>query len=163
MSTLLGAVSCWNGKYPNRGPVLVDEAHNFRNITQGSRGLSDYLESGDHKVVLLSATPQNLGPMDIYRQLRLFLDDTEHGLNIEPVSLEEYFRETPRSGSNTVLSTKTIRPTERRGGEGGPNLPSRLNPRSQRSRWLILNGSYPRFSYVEGAGTSGTSTVKRRW
>ena len=78
--------------YPNRGPVLVDEAHNFRNVNQRSKGLSDYLESGEHKVVLLSATPQNLGPMDIYRQLRLFLDDTEHGLNIEPVSLEDYFR-----------------------------------------------------------------------
>ena len=78
--------------YPNRGPVLVDEAHNFRNVNRRSKGLSDYLESGDHKVVLLSATPQNLGPMDIYRQLRLFLDDTEHGLSIEPVSLEEYFR-----------------------------------------------------------------------
>ena len=79
-------------KYANRGPVLVDEAHNFRNVNRRSRGLSDYLESSDHKVVLLSATPQNLGPMDIYRQLRLFLDDTEHGLNIEPVSLEAYFR-----------------------------------------------------------------------
>ena len=79
-------------EYPNRGPVLVDEAHNFRNVNRRSKGLSDYLESGEHKVVLLSATPQNLGPMDIYRQLRLFLDDTEHGLNIEPVSLEEYFR-----------------------------------------------------------------------
>ena len=77
--------------YRNRGPVLVDEAHNFRNINRRSRGLSSYLESGDHKVILLSATPQNLGPMDIYRQLRLFLHDTEHGLNLEPVSLEAYF------------------------------------------------------------------------
>ena len=78
--------------YPNRGPVLVDEAHNFRNVNQRSEGLMDYLNSGDHKVVLLSATPQNLGPMDIYRQLRLFLDDTEHGLNIEPLSLQAYFQ-----------------------------------------------------------------------
>ncbi len=78
-------------EYPNRGPVLVDEAHNFRNINRRSTGLRDYLESGDHKVVLLSATPQNLGPMDIYRQLTLFLDNTEHGLNIEPVNLEQYF------------------------------------------------------------------------
>ena len=75
----------------NRGPVLVDEAHNFRNINQRSRGLRSYLEAGDHKVVLMSATPQNLGPMDIYRQLILFLDDTDHGLNLEPVSLESYF------------------------------------------------------------------------
>ena len=79
-------------EYPHRGPVLVDEAHNFRNVNQRSRGLRQYLASGDHKVVLLSATPQNLGPMDIYRQLTLFMDDTEHGLSIEPVSLEEYFR-----------------------------------------------------------------------
>ena len=79
-------------RYPNRGPVLVDEAHNFRNVNRRSKGLAGYLESGDHKVILLSATPQNLGPMDIYRQLGLFLHDTEHGLNIEPVSLEAYFR-----------------------------------------------------------------------
>ena len=79
-------------KYPNRGPVLVDEAHNFRNINNRSLGLRHYLDSSDHKVILLSATPQNLGPMDIYRQLTLFMDDTEHGLNIEPVSLNDYFR-----------------------------------------------------------------------
>ena len=78
--------------FANRGPVLVDEAHNFRNRNQRSQGLRQYLEAGDHKVILLSATPQNLGPMDIYRQLRLFLDETDHGLNIEPINLEEYFR-----------------------------------------------------------------------
>ncbi len=79
-------------EYPNRGPVLVDEAHNFRNVNQRSTGLRRYLESGRHKVALLSATPQNLGPKDIYRQLRLFLDETDHGLNIEPIGLEDYFR-----------------------------------------------------------------------
>lgn len=78
--------------YQNRGPVLVDEAHNFRNMNGRSVGLRSYLEAGDHRVVLLSATPQNLGPKDIYRQLRLFLDETEHGLNIEPLGLEDYFR-----------------------------------------------------------------------
>ncbi|MXX48229.1 MAG: hypothetical protein F4Z38_07975 [Chloroflexi bacterium] len=78
-------------RFANRGPVLVDEAHNFRNVNQRSTGLQQYLDAGDHKVVLMSATPQNLGPMDIYRQLRLFLDDRNHGLPIEPVSLEAYF------------------------------------------------------------------------
>ena len=78
--------------YPGRGPVLVDEAHNFRNVNQRSEGLRQFLAEREHKVVLLSATPQNLGPMDIYRQLTLFLDDTDHGLNIEPVNLEQYFR-----------------------------------------------------------------------
>jgi len=78
--------------YPTRGVVLVDEAHNFRNAsTRRYRALYDYLWSGDRKVVLLSATPQNLGPTDIYHQLRLFLDDLDHGLNIEPLHLKEYF------------------------------------------------------------------------
>ena len=80
------------GEYRYRGPVLVDEAHNFRNDVNRSRGLRDYLERGDHKVILLSATPQNLGPRDIYRQVRLFLDETDHGLPLEPQGLEDYFR-----------------------------------------------------------------------
>ena len=82
--------------YPNRGPVLVDEAHNFRNVNRRSRGLRHYLESGNHRVVLLSATPQNLGPQDIYRQISLFLDDEDHGLDIEPVNLPDYFRNAQR-------------------------------------------------------------------
>jgi hypothetical protein len=77
--------------YSNRGPVLIDEAHNFRNINRRYRAITEYLDAGDHKIVLLSATPQNLGPRDIYRQLRLFLDEVDHGLNLEPLALEEYF------------------------------------------------------------------------
>ncbi len=78
--------------YPNRGAVLVDEAHNFRNAaSRRYRALQHYLDGGEHKAVLLSATPQNLGPKDIYYQLRLFLDDLNHGLPLEPLHLEEYF------------------------------------------------------------------------
>ena len=98
--------------------MLVDEAHNFRNVNRRSRGLRDYLESGDHKVVLLSATPQNLGPMDIYRQLRLFLDDTDHGLNIEPVSLEEYFR----NAQDVARLPRGIRELQRRSTRSGRNV-----------------------------------------
>ena len=78
-------------EYPNRGPVLVDEAHNFRNLNKRYAGLSHYLESGDHKVILMSATPQNLGPDDIYRQLSLFMPETDHGLSIDPPALSDYF------------------------------------------------------------------------
>jgi hypothetical protein len=83
-------------EYPRRGPVLVDEAHNFRNLNSRYHGLHSYLTSGDHKVVLMSATPQNLGPRDIYRQLRMFLAEVDHGLKIEPVGLEDYFRAVER-------------------------------------------------------------------
>lgn len=80
-------------EYSNRGPVLVDEAHNFRNVNQRSAGLQDYLSSGKHRVVLLSATPQNMGPKDILRQLRLFLDETDHGMDVEPLALSAFFND----------------------------------------------------------------------
>ncbi len=115
--------------YPNRGAVLVDEAHNFRNVNRRSRGLRNYLESGSHKVVLLSATPQNLGPMDVYRQLRLFLDETAHGLDIDPVNLEEYFRNAQRWREFRADDENYRKSYEKweRGGRAGPapmNKPS---------------------------------------
>ena len=82
--------------FAHYGPVLVDEAHAFRNDNQRSRGLRGYLERGDHKVILLSATPQNLGPRDIYRQISLFMDETDHGLPIEPLAVEDYFASAAR-------------------------------------------------------------------
>ncbi len=117
-------------EYPNRGPVLVDEAHNFRNINQRSRGLRDYLDAGDHKVILLSATPQNLGPMDIYRQLRLFLDNTDHGLNIEPVNLEEYFHNA-RVWLEYRVDDENYRADFeewKRNGQGSPPVPGKSKP-----------------------------------
>ena len=79
-------------RYPERGVVLVDEVHNFRNAnTRRYHALSEYLWTGDRKVILLSATPQNIGPRDVYNQLRLFLDETNHGLPTEPVRLLDYF------------------------------------------------------------------------
>lgn len=77
--------------YPHRGPVLVDEAHNFRNRNKRYVGLRHYLDTSRHRVVLLSATPQNISTDDVLHQLRLFLDNVNHGLDIHPVALDAYF------------------------------------------------------------------------
>ena len=76
----------------NAGPVLIDEAHNFRNNSQRRRTLLDFLKGAKrHKTVLLSATPQNLAPRDILRQLELFLDPAQHGLPGIEGDLRQYF------------------------------------------------------------------------
>ena len=76
----------------NAGPVLIDEAHNFRNNNQRRRVLLDFLKSNRrHKTILLSATPQNLAPRDILRQLELFLDPVNHGLPGVDGPLYPYF------------------------------------------------------------------------
>ena len=79
----------------NAGPVLIDEAHNFRNNNQRRRVLLDFLLEGNrrHKTILLSATPQNLAPRDILRQLELFLDPVNHGLPGIAEPLYNYFPE----------------------------------------------------------------------
>ena len=81
----------------NSGPVLIDEAHGFRNNNQRRRALLGFLrEAKRHKVILLSATPQNLAPRDILQQLELFLNPNQHGLPEVGGSLAQYF---PRDGS----------------------------------------------------------------
>ena len=78
----------------NAGPVLIDEAHNFRNNNQRRRVLLDFLQGHRrHKTILLSATPQNLAPRDILRQLELFLDPVNHGLPGIAEPLYNYFPE----------------------------------------------------------------------
>ena len=76
----------------NAGPVLIDEAHGFRNNSQRRRVLLNLLKGAKrHKVILLSATPQNLAPLDILRQLELFLDPIRHGLPGIRDNLNNYF------------------------------------------------------------------------
>ena len=80
----------------NAGPVLIDEAHGFRNNNQRRRALLNLFKGArQHKVILLSATPQNLAPRDILRQLELFLDPNNHHLPA-PANLSGYF---PQDGS----------------------------------------------------------------
>ena len=76
----------------NAGPVLIDEAHGFRNNSQRRRVLLNLLKGAKpHQVILLSATPQNLAPTDILRQLELFLNPDDHGLPGIPGRLSPYF------------------------------------------------------------------------
>ena len=76
----------------NAGPVLIDEAHNFRNNNQRRRVLWQFLKGRKrHQTILLSATPQNLAPRDILRQLELFLDPERHALPGIAGNLGDYF------------------------------------------------------------------------
>lgn len=59
----------------NYGMVLIDESHNFRNSeTQKYKAIDDLigLINPTPYVALLSATPQNNSPKDLYNQIRLF-------------------------------------------------------------------------------------------
>ncbi|MFT3979448.1 MAG: helicase-related protein [Ferruginibacter sp.] len=80
--------------------VLVDEAHKFRNhrsqqfqnlqiICKSGREHIGHVEGYDKKVVLISATPLNNKPEDIYYLISLFQDTRNSNLN-EP-NLQKYF------------------------------------------------------------------------
>lgn len=59
----------------NYGLVLIDESHNFRNSdTQKYKAIDDLIGiiNPTPYVALLSATPQNNSPKDLYNQIRLF-------------------------------------------------------------------------------------------
>ena len=74
--------------------VLIDESHHFRySEPQRYQVLSDYLLGGtDRKVLLLTATPYNKSPWDVYNQLKLFHPAEIASIPIEPRNLRQYFR-----------------------------------------------------------------------
>lgn len=79
------------------GLVIIDESHRFRN-----KGTSQYerlqeicktrtIKDKAKKILLISATPLNNRPDDIYNQISLFMDGEDNSLNEKP--LAQYFRE----------------------------------------------------------------------
>ncbi|MDO9577352.1 MAG: helicase-related protein [Candidatus Cloacimonadales bacterium] len=82
-----------NIKYRDRDFVLIDESHNFRNNdTQRYRILEQYLSYGRIKCCLLTATPRNKNIWDIYNQLKLFHQEEQTELPIDPPNLRNYFK-----------------------------------------------------------------------
>lgn len=70
--------------------VLVDEAHKFRNSDSKSYRIISEI-CFDKKVILVTATPQNLCPEDIMNQLKLFHPHDWTDIPIDPQSISEFF------------------------------------------------------------------------
>jgi superfamily II DNA/RNA helicase/5S rRNA maturation endonuclease (ribonuclease M5) len=80
--------------------ILVDEAHKFRNhtnkmfenlqlICKSERAVIGNVEGDKKKIILISATPLNNRPEDIYYQLQLFTDARKSSLTI--TNLQSFF------------------------------------------------------------------------
>jgi len=89
-----------NEKYLKRKVVLVDESHHFRNPdTQRYKDLEKICQR--KQVILVSATPQNLGIWDIYWQLKLFTPyEVNHNFRIYPIELKKYFEACEKGEAN---------------------------------------------------------------
>ena len=84
-------------KFDSYGLILIDESHNFRNSeTHKYKAIDDLIGhiSPTPYVGLLSATPQNNSPKDVYNQIRLFQRRTNNCdlPNVEGGKLDSFFR-----------------------------------------------------------------------
>jgi len=79
-----------NKRLMKRKIVLVDEAHRFRNSDSKSYRLLSEI-CFDKKVILVTATPQNLSPDDILNQMKLFHPHNWTDIPIDPQFLDEFF------------------------------------------------------------------------
>lgn len=80
----------------NYGLIVIDESHNFRNSdTQKYKAIDDLIGfiNPNPYVALLSATPQNNTPGDLYNQIRLFQRDPNNSTlpNVEGGKLDSFF------------------------------------------------------------------------
>jgi hypothetical protein len=122
-------VSAGAGAARGTGPelVVVDEAHAFRNpATRRYRALAELCAGA--RVLLLSATPVNNSPRDLYFLLRLFADDAA----FRPLGIADLATALLREGATrqalrpllaAVLVRRTRAAIRRAYGTAGPPLP----------------------------------------
>ena len=101
-------------RYSDRDFILVDESHHFRNVdNQRYKLLESYLQSGERRCVLLTATPRNRAIWDIYNQLRLYHPGDRTHLPINPPNLREFIAKVERGEQKaaSLLSNIMVRRT----------------------------------------------------
>jgi len=99
-------------EYEARDFVLIDESHSFRNPgTQRYAMLDEFLADGTRKVCLLTATPLNARPFDVYHQLKLFHREERTALAIDPPDLKPFFTKVEKKEASltTLLPQILIR------------------------------------------------------
>ena len=105
-----------DAKFRERDLVLIDESHYFRHPdTNRYQCLQPFLQAGGRKLILLTATPRNTSPWDIYHQIKLFHPEDKTHLPIDPPDLRAFFREVEegRKHLKEVLRHLLIRRTRR--------------------------------------------------
>jgi len=102
-------------KLMNSDVILIDEAHHFRN-SDSQRYQDMQIICENKKVVLVGATPQNLGSDDLYNQIKLFTPfETVHQFRINPPSLKDFFNSVKKGEANLddLISEIIIRRTRK--------------------------------------------------
>lgn len=80
-----------NERYEHREVVLIDESHNFRHSeTKRYKALQPFLSG--RLAILITATPLNTSPWDLYNQIKLFHHSDTTLIPVEPPDLRTFFR-----------------------------------------------------------------------
>lgn len=101
-------------RYAERDFVLIDESHNFRNLdNQRYKLLENYLQTGERRCALLTATPRNRAIWDIYNQLKLFHPGERTRIPINPPHLHNFMEavEKGEQKAASLLSNIMVRRT----------------------------------------------------
>ena len=101
-------------RYRDRDFILLDESHNFRNLdNQRYKLLESYLQTGERRCVMLTATPRNRAIWDIYNQIKLWHPGDRTRLPINPPNLRAFVQSVERGEQKaaSLLSSIMVRRT----------------------------------------------------